>query len=141
MNDNRQFLKTVNSFLSHEGLQCSQINSLDQDIVILQDKSFSKEFSNFFDTAVKDIDVKVTQVSHVNENSDSIDIALNKYVNHPSTFKIRKYFNKPTECNFWEVTPTDIKKEIKSSDSSKRSTFKNITPKSLNMAVIVRYMG
>ena len=43
-----------------------------------------------------------------------------------------KYFHKPTECNFSEVTPNDIKKEIKSLDSSKKGTFKNINPKSLN---------
>ena len=43
-----------------------------------------------------------------NENSDPIEIALNKYVNHPSIFKIKEYFNKPTECNFLEVTPDNI---------------------------------
>ena len=46
-------------------------------------------------------------------------------------FKIKEYFNKPTECNFLEVTPNGFKKEIKSLDCSKKDTFKNITPKSL----------
>ena len=48
----------------------------------------------------KNLDVKVPQVSHVNEDSDPIDIALNAYVNY--------YINKPTECNFSEVTPNYI---------------------------------
>ena len=39
-----------------------------------------------------------------------------------------KYFNEATECNFWEVIPNDIKKEIENLDSSKEVTFKNITP-------------
>ena len=89
-------------------------------------------FINFFDTAVKNLDVKGRQTSHVNENFDPIDIALNKYVDHSSIFKIKEYFNKPTECNFLEVSPIDIKKVIRSLDSSRKCTFKNITPKSLN---------
>ena len=79
---------------------------------------------------MKNLDAKGPQVSHVNEDSDPIDIALNKYVGHPSIFKIKEYFNEPTECNFSEVIPNDIKIEIKNLDSSKEGTFKNITPKS-----------
>ena len=57
---------------------------------------------------MKNLDVKGPQVSHVNQNSDSIDIALNKYVDHSSIFKIKEYFNK---SNLSEVTPNYIKKE------------------------------
>ena len=58
--------------------------------------------------AVKFLDVEGPLVSHVNQNSDPIDIALNKYADHLSAFKIKEYFNKPTECNFSQVTPNDI---------------------------------
>ena len=78
MIDNRQFSKTVEPLLSDEGSQCSQINLVDQDNVISDDKSLSKEFSNFFDTAVKNFDIKGPQISHVKEDSDPIDFALNK---------------------------------------------------------------
>ena len=63
--------------------------------------------------AVKSLDVKGPQVSHVNENSDPIKIALNKYVDHSSIFKIMEYFNKSANSNFSEITTNDIKKEIK----------------------------
>ena len=79
---------------------------------------------------MKNLDVKGPQVSHVNEGSDPIDIALNRCVVHPSIFKIKKYFNEPIECNSSEVMPNDIKKEIQNLDSSKKGAFKNITPKS-----------
>ena len=46
--------------------------------MIFDDKSLSKEFSNFFNATVKNLDVKGPQVSHVNEDSDPIVIALNK---------------------------------------------------------------
>ena len=45
---------------------------------------------------------------------------------------MKECFNKSTEYNVLEVTPNDIKKEIKRLDSSKKGKFKNITPKSLN---------
>ena len=45
-------------FLSDKGPQCLQINLADQDNVISDEKNFSKEFSNFFDTAVKKLNVK-----------------------------------------------------------------------------------
>ena len=122
MNDNRKFSKTVEPLLSDEGSQSSQINLVDQDNVILYDKSLSKEFSNFFDTVVKNLCVKGPQVSHVNENSDPIDINLNKYVDHSSIFKIKEYFNKYTESDFLEITPNNIKKQIKNLDSPKKDS-------------------
>ena len=57
---------------------------------------------------MKNLDVKGPQVSHVNENSDPIDITLNKYVDLSKIFKTKEYFNKSTESNFLEVTPNDI---------------------------------
>ena len=70
-------------------------------------------------------------MSHVNEDFDPINIALNKYVNHPAILKIKGYFNEHTEFNFSDLIPNDIDKEINNLDSSKKGTFKNITPKSL----------
>ena len=57
---------------------------------------------------MKNLYVKGHQVSLVNENSDPIDINLNKYVDHPSIFKIKEYFNQSTESNFSEITPNNI---------------------------------
>ena len=57
---------------------------------------------------MKNLYVKGHQVSLVNENSDPININLNKYVDHSSIFKIKEYFNK---SNLSEVTPNYIKKE------------------------------
>ena len=72
---------------------------------------------------MKNLYIKGPQVSHVNKNSDPINIALNKYVDHPSVFKIKEYFNKLTECNFSEVTPKVIKKINKKLRSLKKGYF------------------
>ena len=45
---------------------------------------------------VKNLDAKGPQVSHVHEDSDPIDIALNKHVGHPSILKTKEYFNELT---------------------------------------------
>ena len=92
-------------------------------------KVYQKNLVAYNDPAVKNLDVKGPQVSHANENSDPIDIALNKYVDHPSIFKIEEYFNKSTQCKFLEVTPNNIKKSL---DSWKKSASKNITPRSFS---------
>ena len=39
---------------------------------------------------MKNLDAKGNQVPHVNEDCDPIDIALNKYVDHRTIFKIKK---------------------------------------------------
>ena len=137
LNDSRQFGKTVKPFLPGKGSQCAQINLVDQDNVISDDKNLSKEFGNLFGTALKTLDFKKPPVSPVNEDSDPIDIALTKYVDHPSILKIKEYFNEPTEFNFSEVITNDIQTEIKNLDSSKKGSFKNITPKSLKKAADV----
>ena len=77
------------------------------------------------------------QVCPVNEDSDLINIALNKYANHPSLLKIKEYFKEPTKFNFSEVIPNDIEKEINKLDRSKNGTFKNINPKSIEGATDV----
>ena len=73
---------------------------------------------------MKYLDIKGPQVSHVNEDSDPIDITLSEYVDHSSTLKIKEYFNKPIELKFLEVLQNDNKKEIKNLNSSKKVHFK-----------------
>ena len=48
--------------------------------------------------------------------------------------KIKEYFNEPTEFNFLEVIPNNIKKETKNLDRPKKGRFKSITPKFLKEA-------
>ena len=76
--------------LSNKVSQCSQINFVDQDNVISDDKNLSKEFCNFFDTAAKNSDIKGSQVSNANKDPDAIAVALNKYADHLGILKIKE---------------------------------------------------
>ena len=98
INHNRRFCRTVEPFLS--------------DVAFLSDEPF--------DLAVKNVDIKGPQVSDVNENP--IDIALNKYVDHPSKLKITEYFMEPTVFNLSEVIPDDINEEKNDLDTSNKGT-------------------
>ena len=84
---------------------------------------------------MKILDIKKASGTHVNEDSDPVDMALNTYVNHSSILKIKEYFNEHTEFNCLDLIPNDIAKEIKNVDNSKKCTFKNITPKSIKEAL------
>ena len=103
-------METVKPFLSDKGSQCSQINLADQENIKSDDKTLSKAFSNFFDKVVENIGIITPQVCFVNEDSDHIDIAVNKYAYHPSILKIKEYFKESTEFNFLEEIPNDIEK-------------------------------
>ena len=100
INDSRRFWETLKPFLSDKGSQCSQIKLVDQENVISDDKNLSKEFSNFFDKAVKNSGIKTPQVCSINEDSYLIDIAFNKYADHPIILKIKKFFNETAEFYF-----------------------------------------
>ena len=68
-------------------------------------KIYQKNLETSSNTEVKNLN---SQVSHVNGDSDPIDNVLNKYVDHSSILKIKKYFNEPAKFNFAEVIPNDI---------------------------------
>ena len=42
--------------------------------------------------AVKNLDIKESEVCHLNEGSDPIAITLNEFVDHPSSLKIKDFF-------------------------------------------------
>ena len=52
-------------------------------------------------------------MSSINTETDPIDNALNKYVNHPSVLKIKEYFRELDEFNFSPVTLEEMEKEIR----------------------------
>ena len=113
-----------------KGSQCSQINLVDQDNLISDDKSLSKKFSNFFDTALKNFDIKGRQIFHFNEDSDPIDFVLNKLCRSSWYTEIKEQFNEPIGFNILEVIPNHIEKEIKKNFyGPKTGRFKNITLK------------
>ena len=62
---------------------------------------------------MKNLDVKGPPEIHANDDSDPIDISLNKIVDNPSTLKIKEYFNEPAEFSFSEEYQIILKKKGK----------------------------
>ena len=133
INDNRHFWKTVKPFLSDKGTHSSKINLVNNDEVTSDDAVSAETFSKFYEGAVKSLGIsKESSTRSEFESSYPVDIALKKYVNHPSVLKIKEFIGgNISESDFSETTLEDITKEIKKLNLSKKGTFKNITPKCL----------
>lgn len=68
-------------------------NQVKQGNVIVDDKNLSKKKQYLLQYN------RGLQVPHVNEDYDPINIALNKFADHPDILKQKKNFNKPIEFN------------------------------------------
>ena len=59
---------------------------MDEDNIISEDSEVAEMLNNFFDNAVKDLKINENQyiLSNTNGIDNPVDIAVEKYKNHPS---------------------------------------------------------
>ena len=81
------------AFLSDKGASINKISLLDDDKVISGDKQLCKTFSNFFQEAVKTVDVTGNFSMSNYYYGDPLNNAIRKYENHPSVKKISQTIN------------------------------------------------
>ena len=70
-------------------------------------------------------------LSKTGESTDPVDIAINKFQQHPSILAIKENVIFKDMFNFSSVTLEELLREISSLDSNKVGTFKNIPTKLL----------
>ena len=89
--DSKEFRKTMRPFLFDKNTVFSQISKEKNNRIISGDFDLSKEFSNFFEDAVKSLNVKPDEfyLSYTEDLSDTIEIAMWKFENHPSVQAIK----------------------------------------------------
>ena len=63
--DNKLFWKTMKPFLSNKATQSSQIRLVDENNVISEEAAVAETLNNFFDKAVKDLEIKEKSVPTV----------------------------------------------------------------------------
>ena len=133
--DNKKFWKTVKPFLSNKSIQTSQITLVDEDNIISEDSEVAEVLNNFFDNAVKDLKINENQyiLSNTNGIDNPVDIAVEKYKNHPSILTIKANVSS-SNCHFQTVTQKDIENEISNLDSTKTGTINGIPTKRLKDA-------
>ena len=89
--DSKEFRKTMRPFLFDKITVFSQISKEKNKRIMSGDFDLSKEFSNFFEDAVKSLNVKPDEfyLSYTEDLSDTIDIVMWKFENHPSVQAIK----------------------------------------------------
>ena len=96
---------------------------MDEDNIISEDSEVAEMLNNFFDNAVKDLKINENQyiLSNTNGIDNPVDIAVEKYKNHPSILTIKANVSS-SNFHFQTVTQKDIENEISNLDSTKTGT-------------------
>ena len=109
--DNKQFWKTIKPLLSDKCLQSSTISLVDNKNVISDDSELANTFNNYFEKTVIELGIKEYENFDKNPDSrslDNVDIAINKYKNHPSIKMINENVSFESRFNFKDISESDI---------------------------------
>ena len=128
--DNRKFWKSVKTCFSDKSNSFENITLVENGEVVSNDKEVAKIFSEYFDTLVSNLNLKVPNNTLTpNENiDDPILAAICKYQNHPS-IKIIKEKHCNDKFSFSNVTIDCIKSEIKNLNTQKATQESDIPTK------------
>ena len=90
--DSKQFCKTMRPLLSDKNTIFSQISIEENNGIVSDDFDLSEQFSTFFKDAVRSLNVKPDEyyLSDTENLSDSVEIAIRKFENHPSIRAIKQ---------------------------------------------------
>ena len=97
--DNKKFWKNVNPLFSDKTKAQNKITLVENDNIITDDTELAQTFNTFFKNAV--INLNIDQSSEYEESTigiiDPVEVALNKFKNHPSIIKIKEVVGEITE--------------------------------------------
>ena len=118
------FGKTSNLFFFEKRKFANKITLEDSEENILTDDTLvSEELNNFFQNA--------TKVLNINENSDTVDKAINTYKNHPSILLIIQKLENVDNFTFEEFSISETEKELRKPNFNKTTTFDKMPTKIL----------
>ena len=110
----------------------NRIMLVKNNLIISQEQDVSKEFSNQFKNAVKNLNIPEVQVNETGSLTDKIDMCTEKIKNHPSIIKINEMVgNCDDRFEFQRVNEEEVITQFKNLKDNKATTFKNIPGKIL----------
>ena len=99
--DTRPFWKQCKPYFSNKhAVGDSKIMLTENDKMILDNKSVSEKFNNYFSQIVDSVDLLEFPSKLSWEYADEIDNIVSKFKTHPSIVKIKKHFNINTTFSF-----------------------------------------
>ena len=134
--DSKKFWKTVQPLISDKCNVSNKINLVENDNIISDDYEIAEASKIFFENAVKNLNVlgDSDSLSPTFHLDNLVDIAVEKFKNHPSITLIKSNVNVSSNFFFTEVNFSDIFKEISSLNSKKQGTKDGIPAKCLKTA-------
>ena len=122
----------MKTFLSEKGNSAKKITLVESGAIICEDNEVSETLNSFFAETVKSLDVEENKylINSTVGIYHPIDIAIKKFISHPSILKIREKV-KETSFSFSNVTLEDVELKIKLLNPNKANTFRNIPVKNL----------
>ena len=86
--DNKKFWKNMKPLFSDKSKSSNTITLVKNDNIISKDEEVAKEFSDFFSNAVENLNIPEIEIESTEHLTNPIEIAIEKYKNHPSKFPI-----------------------------------------------------
>ena len=134
--NSKKFWKTVKPLISDKCNVSNKINLVENDNMVSDDYEITETVKIFFENAVKNFNVlgysdSLSPSFHLD---NPVDIALEKFENHPSITLIKSNVNVSNNFFFKEVDFSDIFREISSLNSKKQGTKDGIPTKCLKTA-------
>lgn len=121
-------------FLSNKGDFHKRITLIEGDKIISEDADVAETLSNYFDSAVRSLDICECRdvLTPVDDLNDPIDIAIKKYEKHPSILVIKQMVPADIQrFSFRETTVVEMENEIKDLNPKKAATQNSIPTKIL----------
>ena len=115
------FWKTAQSFFPDKSNNFENISLTGNDKLLTDDFEIPVIFIRYFQNLLPNLDLKVPHnlLRQTPENGDEVSTAMSKRQNHPSIKTILEKFH--FSFSFKTVSLTEVKNEIKSSDTNKAS--------------------
>ena len=122
---------------SGSGFGSKKITLVENGEVITDDKLNAESFNEFFIDAVSSLAIEENRalLDEVDDVSDPVKTAINKFGHHPSIIDIKKNVSIASKFSFIEVDVDDMVKEINKLNTKKSGTFMNIPVKRLKEVV------
>ena len=139
LKDNKQFWKTMKPLLSDKSKGEHRIMLVKGDQIIANDKDIAENFSKYFINAVQNLHIPEVEVDPVEHLTDKIDIAIEKYKNHPSILKIKEKVTSECDFEFYNINENEVILQFKTLNTNKSTTFENIPGKILKENAYIYY--
>ena len=136
LTDNKTFWQNMKPFLSDKNKATEKITLVSDDKIFSDDLEIAEKFNEFFKNAVNNLNLSSNEdlLLSTKHLSDPVQIAIEKYKNHPSILTIQNNVTIDQSFSFQIASTDTIYKQINLLNSKKNGTHGGIPPKCLKLA-------